>query len=241
MEGTTLIHLYDNRLGVIYEAPDWRSSRVVTFRGRISSVLFKLAAGSFVIGIVFLALYILPVLSAATSKVLAETVKPGAVAQQASQTGNQIAGRVVSSYQPKFDASLPTQNKLSIPAIGVNTVLEEAMYDNYESALKKGVWRAPDYGTPFDRSMPTILAAHRFGYLAWTGIFRNKSSFYNLPKLKLGDTVEVIWRQRKYTYEVYAEAKGDSISDYSADLILYTCETLNGPVRIFKYARLLEI
>ncbi|KKS80793.1 MAG: hypothetical protein UV56_C0008G0001, partial [Candidatus Woesebacteria bacterium GW2011_GWC1_43_10b] len=65
--------------------------------------------------------------------------------------------------------------------------------------------------------------------------------FYSLPKLKTGDTVEIIWRQRKYLYEVYKEEEGEEITDYSADLILYTCESLSSPVRIFRYARLLEI
>jgi hypothetical protein len=59
--------------------------------------------------------------------------------------------------------------------------------------------------------------------------------------VKVGDTVEMNWRQRRYIYEVYAEEKGEEITDYDADLILYTCESLNSSVRIVKYARLLEI
>jgi len=37
------------------------------------------------------------------------------------------------------------------------------------------------------------------------------------------------------------EEKGEEITDYSADLILYTCEDLSSPIKIIKYARLLEI
>lgn len=144
-------------------------------------------------------------------------------------------------YVPRFDATLPQESRLKIPSIGVDTKLEEATYGNYEEALKKGVWRVSDFGTPTNSDKPTILAAHRFGYLVWSNSFRRKNSFYNLPKLDVGDTVEIVWRQRKYVYEVYAESKGEAITDYSADLILYTCETLNGPIRIFKYARLLEV
>ena len=146
-----------------------------------------------------------------------------------------------SKYMPRFDATLPQESHLKIPSIGVDTKLEEATYDNYEEALKKGVWRVSDFGTPTNSDRPTILAAHRFGYLVWNNTFRRKNSFYNLPKLDVGDTVEITWRQRKYIYEVYAEGKGEAITDYSADLILYTCETLNGPIRIFRYARLLEV
>lgn len=144
-------------------------------------------------------------------------------------------------YQPKFDPKLPLESNLKINSIGVDSALVEATLPNYEDALKKGIWRVSDFGTPADRSKPTILVAHRYGYLAWTNIFRRKNSFYNLPKLEVGDTVEITWKQRKYTYEIYAEDKGEEIKDYTADLILYTCENLSSPVRIFKYARLLEI
>lgn len=144
-------------------------------------------------------------------------------------------------YQPALDERLPYEGVLKIPAIGVDTPLREATLDNYESALKLGVWRVSDFGTPYEREKPTILAAHRYGYLVWSNLYRRRNSFYNLPKLRVGDTVEMDWHQRKYIYAVYAEGSGEEIEDYSADLILYTCETLNSPIRIFKYARLLEI
>lgn len=146
----------------------------------------------------------------------------------------------IKAYQPPFDPTLTTQNRLKIPAIGVDTRIWEATYDNYEEALRKGVWRVSDFGTPADRTKPTILAAHRYGYLAWSNLFRRKNSFFNLPKLKVGDTVEIIYKQRKYTYGIYATQKGEEITDYSADLILYTCISLSGPERIFEYARLLK-
>ena len=148
---------------------------------------------------------------------------------------------LITEYRPRFDPTLPLESRVLINSIGVDSVLQEATYNNYEDALKKGVWRVSDFGPPTDGSQPIILAAHRFGYLAWSNMFRRKSSFYNLPKLSVGDTVEITWRQRKYVYEVYAEGEGEEITDYSADLILYTCEKLNGPIRIFKYARLLEV
>ncbi len=148
---------------------------------------------------------------------------------------------VVEKYQPRFDPSLPLENMIIIPSVGINTKINEKPVESYEEALKVGVWRVPDFGTPYDRQLPVILAAHRYGYLKWSVPYRLKNSFYNLPKVKVGDTVEVVWRQRKYVYEVYAEGKGEEIDDYSADLILYTCESLTSPIRIFKYARLLEV
>ena len=146
-----------------------------------------------------------------------------------------------SDYEPTFDAKLPVVNHLVIPSIGVNTDIQEASLNDYEDALKKGVWRVSDFGAPDNTGEPIILAAHRFGYLVWTDLFRRENSFYNLPKVKIGDVIEIDWKQRKYLYEVYATNKGTEITDYSADLILYTCESLIGPERIFVYAHLVQI
>lgn len=144
-------------------------------------------------------------------------------------------------WQPGIDPKLPRATTLVIPSIKVATDVQEATFQNYEQALKKGVWRVPDFGTPHDREKPTIMAAHRFGYLTWSNTFRRLNSFYNLPKLKNGDTVEIYYKQRKYVYEIYGESRGEEIEDYTANLILYTCETLNSKIRIFRYARLLKI
>lgn len=147
----------------------------------------------------------------------------------------------LSDWQPNLDPKLPRNSAIRIPEINLDTAINEATFDNYETALRLGVWRIPDFGTPIDRSKPMILAAHRFGYLEWSNLYRRKNSFFNLPKLKNGDLVEVIYKQRKYVYEIYGESRGEEITDYGANLILYTCEALNSKVRIFKYARLLRI
>ncbi len=144
-------------------------------------------------------------------------------------------------WQPAFNSVLSRETILKIPKIGVDTKVNEATFQSYEDALRLGVWRVPDFGTPIDRSKPVILAAHRFGYLEWSNLYRRKNSFFNLPKLQVGDTVEIIYKQRKYVYEIYGEDRGEEINDYSANLILYTCETLNSKIRIFKYARLIQL
>ncbi len=140
-------------------------------------------------------------------------------------------------YQPALDTSLPVENRIVIEKIGLNTVIGEG---DVEEALKTGVWRAGDLGDPFERDLPTILAAHRFGYLKWTNEYRRLNSFYNLPKLENGDKVEIVWNQRKYVYEVYEGYTDSEIKDYEADLILYTCEVLNSDRRIIRHARLIE-
>lgn len=144
------------------------------------------------------------------------------------------------TWQPPVDPSLPKGEWLAIPSIKVKTEITEAAAAKYEDALRVGVWRVPDLGTPDNRTKPLILVAHRYGYLKWSNTYRMLHSFYNLPKVTVGDKVAVVWQQREYVYEIYAGDEGKEISDYSADLILYTCKYLQSDQRIFKYARLVK-
>ncbi len=134
---------------------------------------------------------------------------------------------------PSLDFSLPHGKILNIPKIGVEGEILEG--EDYDTLLEQGVWRVNDFGTP-DDELVMILASHRFGYITWTNEHRNKNSFYNLPKTTVGDTVEIIWEQRLYEYEIYKVEESTKITDYSADLILYTCKLYNSPDRIFRYA-----
>ena len=136
---------------------------------------------------------------------------------------------------PPLDLSLPPEPGLIIESIGVRGEIHQG--DNWQEILKQGVWQVPNFGTPEDNSQPIILAAHRWGYLTWTNQFRYLNSFYNLPKLKINDEILINWNQRQYKYQVYKEETGEKITDYSADLILYTCQLWNSPIRIFKYAK----
>ena len=144
-------------------------------------------------------------------------------------------------YQPPLDPNLGTENRLIIEKIGVDTPILEEPQETVENALRQGVWRVPDFGDSYDRDFPMILAAHRFGYLAWTNEYRRLNSFYNVPKLENGDQITVIWQQRKYIYEIYNGEQGTDITDYSGDLILYTCRFLESDQRIFRYARLVTV
>lgn len=141
---------------------------------------------------------------------------------------------------PPQDPSLPTGMWLSIPKIGVRTELDPTL--SSEEALLKGVWITPDYGMPGDRTQPVILAAHRYGWKWWwQSDYWQYHSFYRLPELEPGDIVEVISDQRKYYYEIYAGEEGDLITDYTADMILYTCKFINSPLRHLRYARLIDM
>ena len=203
--------------------------------------ILKITKISFLLGLSFLLLSFIPSIwfSISTkvddfSAAILETVS------SKEEVEAEIKSDPVPEWQPVFNQRLPRETTLKIPEINVDTVINERTVENYEDALRLGVWRVPDFGTPADRNRPMIIAAHRFGYLEWSNLFRRKNSFYNLPKLRNGDIVEIVYKQRKYTYEIYAEGRGDEINDYSANLILYTCETLNSKVRIFKYARLIK-
>ena len=241
MENTVYIHTYKGapKRGEVFigQKPIQKNHS----SPKISNLLVKAAKATAVIGTILLFVSFAPSVwyavktqgVEAASKILAESAT--------NDFGELTSGASNIDYQPRFDASLPLENKIRIPSIGVDTEIQESILEYYEEALKKGIWRVSDFGTPYTRNKPIIMAAHRYGYLAWTSIFRRKNSFFSLPKLKEGDIVEIIWRQRKYVYEVYATEESEKISDYSADLILYTCEALSSPVRIYKYARLLEI
>jgi len=214
------IALEEESSGVAYEADTTVQKK---------PFFIKLARILAIIGTFILAIYFIP-------GIIANLKLSGSEADRLAKAAESANGRTL----PGFDPTLSKINRLSVPSIGVDTDIEESTYENYETALKKGVWRVSDFGEPDVDGAPIILAAHRFGYLAWTNSFRHKSSFYNLPKVQVGDVVTVIWEQRQYTYGVYKTEKGEAITDYSADLILYTCETLSGPERIFVYAKLVS-
>jgi len=134
-----------------------------------------------------------------------------------------------------IDESLPKENYIVINNILVYSPIKEQT--NYTEALKSGTWIVPNFGTPEENTKPIILAAHRFGYIYWNRDTREKISFSNLPKTKVGDTIKIIWNQREYTYKIYKAEESTYISDYSADLILYTCKYFSSPERVFRYAR----
>ncbi len=140
----------------------------------------------------------------------------------------------IKAILPDIDPSLPKDNGLLIDKIGVKGLIHEGT--DWEQILKTGVWRVPNFGTPEENSLPIILASHRWGYLDWSAAFRKLNSFYSLPNLTVGDTIKVIWNQRPYEYKVYSVSTGTNITEYNANLILYTCQLWNSPVRFFVYA-----
>ncbi len=136
--------------------------------------------------------------------------------------------------KPPFDPSLPLENHILIEKIKLDTPILEGQ--EYDKLLEKGIWRVYDFGHPENDEI-MILAGHRFGYFNWTQEQRDHHSFFHLPNTRIGDKIEIIWGQRKYEYEIYKTEEDTQITDYTADLILYTCKLYNSPIRIFRYAQ----
>ena len=135
---------------------------------------------------------------------------------------------------PPKNANLPAKNTLFINGIGVNGPINEGA--DSKRALYKGIWRHPEWGTPLDTDIPTIIAAHRFGYIEWSAEFRKTNSFSNLPSMKAGDTFSVIWDQREFVYQVKRVEEAESVYTRDSEMILYTCKHLKSPIRIIVYA-----
>ena len=235
-------HLYNKKFGTFVISPQPAGSEgCVKLPHTAASIFSKLSKFSALVGIALILFFYAPRVLAFGESLVNTTFENFRMSNTEVQTLKSDLNISKPVYIPPFDPRLPTTNHLLIPTIGVTTDIQEATFIDYEDALRKGVWRVSDFGAPDVQKEPIILAAHRFGYLAWTDSYRRKNSFYNLPKVEVGDIVEIDWSQRKYLYEVYATSKGIQILDYSADLILYTCETLTGDTKIFVYASLIEV
>jgi sortase (surface protein transpeptidase) len=234
-------HIYNKQFGTlnVSSQPAAVPTCVVPGKphGGIAPFFVKLSKYSAAIGIALILFFYTPKVLAWGESVIGVTFENFRMSNTEIQTLQSDLNISKPVNNPPFDSRLPKINSLLVPSVGINTSLQEAVLDNYEEALRKGVWRVSDFGAPDDNGRPIILAAHRFGYLAWTNSYRHKNSFSNLPKVEVGDLVEIDWNQRKYLYEVYATSKGTQLLDYSADVILYTCETLTGENKIFVYAK----
>lgn len=142
-------------------------------------------------------------------------------------------------YQPPVDPTLPKGDWMIIPRIGVHSEMRPT--PTAEEALSSGLWWVPDFGIPGDEDLPIIVAGHRYGWKWWwKDDYWKYNSFYLLPETEPGDRIEIISNQQKWVYEIYAGEVGDEITDYNADLIIYTCQYLSGPIRHFRYARLID-
>ena len=100
--------------------------------------------------------------------------------------------------------ALPTPDKtgsrIIIPRIGVNIA-----YDKGAAALDMGAeWRSPESGNPADGGN-FVIAAHRFSIQPTPQGTIEKSPFYHIDTLTVGDKVIVDYQGKRYVYEVTKE------------------------------------
>jgi sortase A len=127
----------------------------------------------------------------------------------------------------KLDA--PKEDRVYIPKIGVNVSLAVGGPE----ALEKGSWhRFPERGDPV-KGGNFIVSAHRFSIGLTPGQTRQKSPFYHIDKLEVGDQIIVDFKGKRYGYQIteHSEVKPtqteiEAESD-TPKMTLYTC-TLKG-------------
>lgn len=116
-------------------------------------------------------------------------------------------------------------NRIVIPKIGVNIA-----YAPGEAALDRGAqWRYPERGNPV-KGGNFIIAAHRFSIQPTPQSTVEKSPFYHIDKLVIGDKIVVDYEGERYGYEVTkifdvkpTQIEIEAPSD-EAKLTLYSCE-----------------
>lgn len=128
------------------------------------------------------------------------------------------------------------RNKIIINNIAVNGQIHEGD----ESTLNIGFWRIPFSSTPA-KGGNTVIAAHRYLYNY------GPNTFFNLDKVILGDTIQVIWESKTYTYKVIeakiVESTATDIQNNTSNsiLTLFTCTSLtDNSKRLVVIAELIE-
>lgn len=127
--------------------------------------------------------------------------------------------------RPTSNSHKSEPNQLIIPSMLLDETIVEGPISQTYANLRKGVWRWPEGSTP-DKGGNTIFIGHRFTYTQPRGVF------YYLDKVKLGQTIGVIWDHKQYRYNVTGirEVKPTqtSILNQTADsrLTIFTCTPL---------------
>ena len=115
----------------------------------------------------------------------------------------------------------PKDERLVIPSMALD---EHVNTGPTEADLLKGVWHRPLTSTP-DKGGNTVIIGHRFMY-------SNTAVFYNLDKVKDGDSITIYWGGKQYTYQVdsvfVVSPTQVEIENNTPDsrLTLYTCTPL---------------
>lgn len=131
--------------------------------------------------------------------------------------------------KPIAVSALPTpvkaENRIIIPKLGVNIP-----YGEGEASLDRGAqWRYPERGNP-SKGGNFIIAAHRFSIQPTPMGTIEKSPFYSVDQLQVGDKIIVDYDGIRYGYEVnkkfdvQANQTEIEAETDTAKLTLYSCE-----------------
>jgi len=133
---------------------------------------------------------------------------------------------IPSSSTTKVSASA---DSVSIPDVGI----KEQIYEDGPASLDKGAWhRYPARGNP-EKGGNFILSAHRYGFSLNPAKVKADSRFYRIEDVQKGDTIQVTWNDKDYTYTVteVKKVKPDAVDieapSQEPKLTLYSC-TLAG-------------
>lgn len=125
----------------------------------------------------------------------------------------------------KLPAPKKSESRIVIPKIGV-----DIPYAPGAASLDRGAqWRWPDRGNP-DRGGNFIIAAHRFSIQPTPMGTIEKSPFYNIDKLVVGDKIVVDYLGTRYAYEINKkfDVKSTQVEienpSETPKLTLYSCE-----------------
>lgn len=120
-------------------------------------------------------------------------------------------------------------NRLIIQTVSINAEILEGN----ENVLDKGVWhRLPAQGNP-EIGGNMILTGHSFVWGFTPRQVKERSIFYNLQNIKVGDEIKVKWNEKEYNYKVSEtkEVKPNQTeiekNTKEPQLTIYTC-TLSG-------------
>lgn len=100
--------------------------------------------------------------------------------------------------QQAFTPEEIAQKRIIIPKIAVKTDI----FEGDQAVLNKGAWhRVPQNGNP-EIGGNFVISAHRFVMSKTPGQTKDKSHFYNIDKLVVGDQVFIDWEQQRFEYKI---------------------------------------
>lgn len=136
--------------------------------------------------------------------------------------------QIQKEIEEKYENEIPQQDKLIIPAIGVDMSIGTIPY-----YLDFGGWVQDLH----QNDMPMVIAVHRFGWATLTPDEKIKKTLYHVDKLHEGDELTIFWNNEKLNYKIIniqTDINNPSIGENQ--ILIYTCRWWSSAERIFVLA-----